>query len=65
MSAPQTNIEKQKRKHKGPLIGMAVGVLFALGMLVLLIGYVTDKGGVPQGADTQIDSRTGEEVPAE
>jgi hypothetical protein len=28
MSAPQTNIEKQRRRHRGPLIGMALVVLF-------------------------------------
>lgn len=34
MSAPQTNIEKQKRRHKGPLIGMALVVVFAVGLIV-------------------------------
>ncbi len=65
MSAPQTNIEKQKRKHKGPLIGMAIGVVFAVGMLALLIGYTADEAGAPDGAEIQIDGRTGAEVPAD
>lgn len=35
MSAPQTNIEKQRRRHRGPLIGMALVVVFG----VLLITW--------------------------
>ncbi len=35
MSAPNTNIDKQARRHRGPLIGMALAVLFG----VLLIVY--------------------------
>jgi hypothetical protein len=31
MSAPQTNIETQEKRHIGPLLGMGVAVLFALG----------------------------------
>jgi hypothetical protein len=33
MSAPQTNIEKQKKRHKGPLIGMALAVVFGVGLI--------------------------------
>ena len=65
MSSPQTNLETQKRRHKGPLIGIAVVLAFALVLLFLLITYVSDKGGVPEGAETQIDGRTGDEIPAE
>jgi hypothetical protein len=35
MSAPRTNIETQKRRHRGPLLGMIAAVLFG----VILIGY--------------------------
>lgn len=35
MSAPQTDMEKQTRRHRWPLIGMAVVVIFG----VFLIGY--------------------------
>ncbi|MBJ6370010.1 hypothetical protein [Sedimentitalea arenosa] len=34
MSAPQTNIEKQERRHKGPLIGVGLAVVVAI------VGYV-------------------------
>ena len=39
MSAPDTNVEKQKRFHKGPLIGMAAAVVFALTLLILWLTY--------------------------
>lgn len=34
MSAPRTNIETQKRRHIGPLIGMALVVLFGVGLIL-------------------------------
>lgn len=38
MSAPNTNIDKQKRRHWGPLIGMAVVVAFGLMMIMMWLG---------------------------
>lgn len=35
MSAPQTNIEKQKKRHRGPLIGMALLVVVAVPVFLL------------------------------
>ena len=35
MSAPRTDIEKQKIWHRGPLIGMALVVLFGVGLIVI------------------------------
>ena len=35
MSAPQTNIDKQKRRHRGPLFGIAAAVAFG----VMLMAY--------------------------
>jgi hypothetical protein len=63
MSAPQTNIEKQKRRHRGPLIGMVAVVAFALTLLVWWLGYEVSESDPPQGSETQIDGRTGEQVP--
>lgn len=34
MSAPETNITTQKRRHRGPLVGMAVGLLFVVSLIV-------------------------------
>lgn len=42
MSAPDTNIEKQEKRHAGPLIGMAAGVVFAA---ILLVAFLTMQAG--------------------
>ncbi|GGA28168.1 hypothetical protein [Neptunicoccus cionae] len=47
MSAPETNVEKQKKRHYGPLLGMiAIGAGAILVMLTLtyLSDDVTDEG---------------------
>jgi hypothetical protein len=53
MSAPQTNVEKQERRHRGPLIGMALA-LAAVAVLAFVFlaeggdevtGVPTDAGG--------------------
>lgn len=61
MSAPQTNIEKQQRRHRGPLIGMAVLVTVVLVGLVWWLAHEAAGTEQPQGAE-QIDGRTGAEV---
>lgn len=64
MSASETNIEKQTRRHKGPLVGMGLGVGFALVLLLVFVGYQAYLGDEPDGAEVQIDGRTGAEVVA-
>ena len=64
MSAPKTDLDKQEKRHRGPLRGMAVVVAFALVLLVVLITWISANGNEPEGADTQIDGRTGAEEPA-
>jgi hypothetical protein len=44
---------------------MAGVVVFALLLLVGLMIWTTSNSTSPEGADTQIDGRTGAEVPAE
>lgn len=34
MSAPQTNLDRQRKRHRGPLIGIALVTLFALAVIV-------------------------------
>lgn len=60
MSAPQTNIEAQKRHHRWPLIGIA-GALAVGGLLALLMtfGAMNDEGA-PLSPSTE----EGETVPA-
>lgn len=65
MSAPDTNVEKQVKAHKGPLAGMGGALIFAGVLLAALITYVVANGGTPQGADEQIDGRTGAVVDGE
>lgn len=35
MSAPNTNIERQRRRHRGPLIGMTLAVIFVLALFAM------------------------------
>ena len=42
MSAPKTNIEKQERRHAGPLIGIAACIAFAVIILVAYFGFIVD-----------------------
>ncbi|MFZ3584588.1 hypothetical protein ACOI1H_20860 [Loktanella sp. DJP18] len=64
MSAPKTDVEKQEKQHRGPLRGMAGVVGFALFLLVILVIWISFNGNEPEGAETQIDGRTGIEEPA-
>ncbi len=34
MTAPNTNIEKQTRRHRGPLIGMGLGIAAVLAFIL-------------------------------
>lgn len=38
MSAPDTNIKKQERRHIVPLIGIALVVIFGIGIIVFWTG---------------------------
>jgi hypothetical protein len=60
MSAPHTDVEKQKKKHRTPLLGMRAVVLWSLILLVLLIAFIALTGNEPTGADEVVDGRTGE-----
>ena len=42
MSAPQTNLEKQERRHAGPLIGIAGCLAFAAILLVAYFGFIVE-----------------------
>lgn len=64
MSAPDTNVEKQEKKHKVPLVGMVAVVGFALVLLLGLVFFVFADGEEPDAAGPQVDGRTGEVVPA-
>jgi hypothetical protein len=42
MSAPDTDVDKQKRKHAVPLIGMIGGLVLPAILIVSLLFFVTD-----------------------
>jgi hypothetical protein len=65
MSAPQTNIERQKRRHAGPLLGMLAGVGFVALLFIGYVGYLSVNGQTSQDPAVQVDGRTGETVETE
>jgi hypothetical protein len=44
MSAPDTNTERQAKRHKVPLIGIAAAVAVALVVGVVLMGVLNEAG---------------------
>ena len=63
MSAPQTNVETQKRWHRGPIIGMVLVVLFALCLLFWQMMTVAETGKPAGNGVDEIDGRTGAPIP--
>ena len=66
MSAPQTNIEKQERRHATPIWGIIIAVIFGL----FVGGFLSTTTAIfgadePEGAATEIDGRTGTVEPAD
>ena len=48
MSAPRTNLEKQRRRHWGPLLGIAAVTVFALAVILWwLVEEVADADPQP------------------
>lgn len=50
MSAPKTNLETQRRRHIVPLIGMALVVIFGVGLILYWQFEEAARGDSP-GAD--------------
>jgi hypothetical protein len=54
MSAPDTDLKRQKRRHRPVLIGIALVVLFAGTIFLLNMGYAIDEDGPLEDAlDTE------------
>ena len=49
MSAPDTNISTQERRHRGALSGMALGVAFVAVLGLAFLTWVVANGGNPGG----------------
>ncbi|MGB3554981.1 MAG: hypothetical protein WBA25_10110 [Jannaschia sp.] len=52
MSAPDTNIEKQKKRHAGPLIGIGAGVVFAA---ILLFAFLSFQAGPVEDGEAEVE----------
>jgi len=65
MSAPDTDVEEEKRKHKPALIGLRGAMILGAALLVGLIVWVVAQGQEPVAPEVRIDGRTGEEVVVE
>ena len=50
MSAPETNLDRQKRNHRGALIGIGAVVTFALALFFALTVWLSDAGQTPGDA---------------
>lgn len=55
MSAPDTNIERQKDRHKPSLLGIRGAMIWGALMLIGLIFFATLQGPAPMGSDVTID----------
>lgn len=56
MSAPRTNLETQKRRHLAPLIGMALVVIFGVGLILYWQAEEAAQGNSPDGEEAgQVD----------
>lgn len=63
MSAANTNLETQKRRHKGPLVGIGLVLgLVAVGFFLVFFSGQFLSGTDPKGTDVQIKSTMGERV---
>jgi hypothetical protein len=73
MSAPQTNPEKQRRRHRGPLIGITLVLIFvALIFVWWVLGEAAGSGGqdnsnvdVPGSAPLEETTPTTDPAPAD
>lgn len=56
MSAPHTDLEKQTKRHRGPILGISIGLVFVA--IVALAAFVwpgipLDEQAAPDGAPTE------------
>lgn len=65
MSAPDTNVEKEERRHKPALTGIRLSLIVAAGLFIGFLGWTFAQSDGPEGAETQIDGRTGDAVAGE
>ena len=59
MSAPDTNVEKQVKRHNTPLTGMAVAGGFAAILLLGLLIWLSANGNTPEETGPQVEVTPG------
>ncbi|QGX99019.1 hypothetical protein EI983_12365 [Roseovarius faecimaris] len=57
MSAPDTNVEKQTKRHKGPLTGMPAAIVLAVVAIVGAIAWINFTG-IEDEVDTGVTTST-------
>ena len=65
MSAPNTNVEKQEKKHKPALLGIKGAMIFAAALLLGLVTWLSYQGNEPGEPAAHVDGRTGALDPVE
>ena len=60
MSAPKTNLEKQRRRHAVPLIGLGLVVVFAALVVVLLLFWQGEP--VPEEVSPRASPQSSETI---
>lgn len=59
MSAPKTDLEKQKRQHAPALLGIRAILTYVAILLVAMVAWLVWNGNEPEGAAVQVDDFTG------
>lgn len=59
MSAPDKSLKKQRKRHWGPLVGMALAVAVAAGLLFWWLGQEVVVEPVSEETPAQVDETTG------
>ncbi|MCA0850997.1 hypothetical protein [Salipiger thiooxidans] len=59
MSAPDTNHEKQQRRHRGPLLGIWGGLALVAVLFLGWLAFVSADAEAPEGAPAQVEGTTG------
>lgn len=59
MTPPDTNVNKQKRRHRGPLIGMGLVAVFGIGIILYWIAEeVFFAPGPEEAPEPAVEERT-------
>ncbi len=58
MSAPSTNTDTQIDRHRVPLIGIGLAVVFAFALMFILSGWLGSEDDTPEGAALQVQGNS-------